>query len=58
MQQAETKKTAHCGKSTVDGSYVKGVLKKDRGTSYINEVPVHPWSVGVIIGKITPFKLK
>lgn len=37
-----------CGKSTVDGSYVKGVYKKETGANYINDIPVHSWSVGVI----------
>lgn len=37
-----------CGKSTVDGSYVKGIYKKEMGINYIDTTPVHPWSIGFI----------
>lgn len=52
------KGTLACGKSTIDGSYVKGILKQEVGKATIDDVPVHPWSVGIIFGKIKPFKLK
>ncbi len=38
-----------CGKSTVDGSYVKGIYKKESGINYIDTTPVHPWSISHFI---------